>query len=147
VNDKQQLQAMGEEMQQRLQECAKGAAKTQEQRDQLAAKLEDATAQCGVMAELVNRMVSMMVMAGDEAESGSLNPVKAWMFDAQEALAGKLPEHALAMPEGWRLVEKKTCFMLLDGNDVIATLAGPRSEEIAAKIAMLAAAPKPQGGE
>lgn len=59
---------------------------------ELSAQLSDATRQCGLMADLMNRMVTIMVMAGDEAEIGSCNPVKAWMFEAQEALAGKLPD-------------------------------------------------------
>lgn len=51
-----------------------------------------------------------------------------------------------AIPEGWKLVEKKTCFALLRGNDVIATLAGPDAEENAATIAaLLEAAPQTKG--
>ena len=55
-------------------------------------QLAEATRQIGAMATLVNRMFIMMNMAGDVPEKGSLNPVKAWLFDAQTALAGKLPE-------------------------------------------------------
>lgn len=73
----------------------------------LAAQLSDATRQCGVMADLVNRMVTMMVMAGDEAESGSCNPVKAWMFEAQEALAGKLPYPAMTVTETIRTAPER----------------------------------------
>lgn len=59
-------------------------------------QLTEATRQIGAMATLVNRMFIMMNMSGDVPEKGSLNPVKAWLFDAQTALAGKLPEPSSA---------------------------------------------------
>jgi len=40
-----------------------------------------------------------------------------------------------AMPEGWTLIEKKTCYALMHDGAVIATLAGPDSEANAAIIA------------
>lgn len=43
----------------------------------------------------------------------------------------------VSVPQSWRVVEKPTCFALLDGNQVIATLAGPDAEENAAIIAAL----------
>ena len=47
-----------------------------------------------------------------------------------------------AVPEGWRIAEKKNCFVLSHGNNVVASLAGPDAEANAARIAtMLAAAP------
>ncbi len=48
------------------------------------------------------------------------------------------------LPDGWKLVEKKTCYALHCGNTVVATLAGPDAEKNAAIIAsMLSAAPAP----
>ena len=95
------------------------------QRDQLAAQLKDATAQCGAIGELVNRMVIMMGMAGDEAESGSLNPLKAWMFEAQEALSGKLPDVKLSTSTNWPdkcPITRRAFFMEIDG---VPTYGGP----------------------
>lgn len=54
-----------------------------------------------------------------------------------DAIAAE-PER-VSVPEGWRIVEKPTCFALLDGNQVVATLAGPEAEENAAIIAALLA--------
>lgn len=45
------------------------------------------------------------------------------------------PDPADSLPDGWRLVEKETCYALLDGNNVVATLAGPDSVQNAAIIA------------
>lgn len=39
------------------------------------------------------------------------------------------------IPQGWRIVEKATCYQLCSGNEVIATLAGPDAEENAVIIA------------
>ncbi|CUI86355.1 hypothetical protein [Achromobacter sp. 2789STDY5608621] len=47
------------------------------------------------------------------------------------------------IPAGWKLVAKKTCYMLMHDGAVIATLAGPDSKENAAIIASLLAAPAP----
>ena len=46
------------------------------------------------------------------------------------------------LPEGWRIVPKKTCYALVEGNSVIASLAGPDAEENAAIIARILAATK-----
>jgi hypothetical protein len=46
------------------------------------------------------------------------------------------------VPEGWRIVEKKTHYQLNCGNDVIATLTGPAAEENASIIARAIAAPQ-----
>lgn len=52
------------------------------------------------------------------------------------------------IPAGWKLLEKKTCFMLMHDGAVIATLAGPDSKENAAIIAsMLVAAPRSHSAE
>lgn len=45
------------------------------------------------------------------------------------------------MPEGWKLVTKKTCYALMHDGAVIATLAGPESKENAAIIARMLDAP------
>ncbi len=45
------------------------------------------------------------------------------------------------LPDGWKLLAKKTCYMLMHDGAVIATLAGPDSKENAAIIASLLAAP------
>ncbi|HFH2906925.1 hypothetical protein [Pseudomonas aeruginosa] len=39
------------------------------------------------------------------------------------------------MPKDWRVVAKSNCFVLMEGNSVIASLAGPQSELNAARIA------------
>lgn len=39
------------------------------------------------------------------------------------------------LPEGWRIVERSTCYALLDGSTVAATLAGPDAKQNAAIIA------------
>lgn len=49
----------------------------------------------------------------------------------------KQSEQDVSVPSGWRIVEKATCFALMEGNQVIATLAGPEAEENAAIIAAL----------
>lgn len=49
---------------------------------------------------------------------------------------------------GLRVVEKPTCFALMHGREVVATLAGPDAEVNAARIAAMLAAPQPpQQGE
>lgn len=45
------------------------------------------------------------------------------------------------VPEGWKLVTKKTCYALMHDGAVIATLAGPESQANAAIIARMLAAP------
>lgn len=40
-----------------------------------------------------------------------------------------------AMPDGWRLSKKATCYQLSHGNDIIGNLVGPDAEENAAIIA------------
>lgn len=45
------------------------------------------------------------------------------------------------VPDGWKLVTKKTCYTLMHDGAVIATLAGPESEANAAIIARMLAAP------
>lgn len=45
------------------------------------------------------------------------------------------------IPAGWKLLAKKTCYVLMHDGAVIATLAGPESKENAAIIARMLAAP------
>ncbi len=45
------------------------------------------------------------------------------------------------IPAGWKLLAKKTCYVLVHDGSVIATLAGPESEANAAIIARILAAP------
>lgn len=52
------------------------------------------------------------------------------------------PSPAVAVPDDWRIVEKKTCYALICGNEVIATLAGSEAQENAAIIAKLLASPR-----
>lgn len=67
---------------------------------------------------------------------------KVWQARASVQPAGG------AVPEGWKLVEKTTCYVLMDGNRVVASLAGPSADDDARIIAkMLAAAPHPVSGE
>ncbi|HDS1228123.1 TPA: hypothetical protein QEF71_002287 [Stenotrophomonas maltophilia] len=42
-----------------------------------------------------------------------------------------------AMPEGWRLSKKETCYQLSHGNEIIGNLVGPDAEENAAIIARI----------
>lgn len=52
------------------------------------------------------------------------------------------------MPKDWRVVAKSNCFVLMEGNSVIASLAGPQSELNAARIAgALSKAPVAQAGQ
>jgi hypothetical protein len=52
------------------------------------------------------------------------------------------PSPAVAVPENWRIVEKKTCYALMCGNEVIATMAGTEAQENAATIAKLLSSPR-----
>lgn len=45
------------------------------------------------------------------------------------------------IPAGWKLLAKKTCYVLMHDGAVIATLAGPESKENAAIIARMLAPP------
>lgn len=70
-------------------------------------------------------------------DADDLDKLIAAAISAQQS-APDAPER-VSVPEGWRIVEKPTCFALLDGNQVVATLAGPEAEENAAIIAALLA--------
>ncbi len=56
-------------------------------------------------------------------------------------LCNQKPSPAVAVPENWRIVEKKTCYALMCGNEVIATMAGTEAQENAATIAKLLSSP------
>lgn len=137
-------------MEGRVQAAIDACARMQEQRDQLASQLKDATAQCGVLADLVNRMVIMMGMAGDEPENSSLNPLKAWMFEAQEALSGKLPYLHITKPArigGVVFQPGIKASSVLEAAYRAAEDYEPNPAAFKAlQGAMLAAAPEPEGG-
>lgn len=63
----------------------------------------------------------------------------------EAARAALAATSAPAMPEGWRLVEKKTHYQLVNygANEVVALLSGPNAEANAATIARVLAAPTP----
>ena len=134
MNDKKQLAAMGEHLAEQQPMC-------------MAKRIEELEAQARVMNNLVNRMVTMMVMAGYEAESESFNPAKAWMFEAKEALSGNLPIHSeqpLAMVPGG--AGSRDLFERWFMRDYHPDRQGPHIKDItwAAWQAALAAAPKPE---
>lgn len=61
-----------------------------------------------------------------------------WVADVCSWLKDQPPPmtHAVhPLPEGWRLVVKKTHYALLDGDTVVASLAGPDAERYAAILA------------
>lgn len=60
------------------------------------------------------------------------------------AAARSHPVQPVAVPDGWRIVEKSNCHLLCEGNMVIASLAGPEAKDNAAIIARLLAAPAAQ---
>lgn len=110
----------------------------------LAVQLEDATRQCGAMADLL-RDIAAWIMHGDAGEWAGL----VGRIDGQ--LAGKVSEPAV--PEGWRLVPVEPTKGMLEAalSDVVReTPKGLSMNALSARSryqAMLAAAPKPQGGE
>lgn len=67
------------------------------------------------------------------------------MYAAGLAVGEENAKHNAAIragvPEGWKLLAKKTCYVLMHDGAVIATLAGPESEANAAIIARMLAAP------
>lgn len=72
-----------------------------------------------------------------DPDDGGAEPI----LDAIEELRERLPE-------GWRLVEKKTHYQLNNGSAVVANLAGPDAAENAATLArLLSAAPTAAGDE
>lgn len=124
-------------------------ATEQDRRNQLAAQLADATQQCGAMAETL-RDVVRWVVHGDVSEWEKL------IARIDALLAGKVPDHPeqpLAMvPKGYVLVPRVLTREMREafheaheewesGND------WRRDSPDYEWAAMLAAAPKPQGGE
>lgn len=78
--------------------------------------------------------------------NGGVKFGKGWAFtkQAEQSLGATMPLYAAppaqavdlgAMPEGWRLSKKATCYQLSHGNDIIGNLVGPDAEENAAIIA------------
>ncbi len=78
---------MENDLENRLQAALDACARMQDQRDQLAAQLKDATRQCGVMAELLQEVI---VRDDFDREDGDSAGRLLYRIDA--ALAGKLPE-------------------------------------------------------
>lgn len=156
-------------MEDRLQAAIEACARMQEQRDQLAAQLKDATAQCGVMAEVMRDAFAYIDDDQDHSiETGKPLPdnCASLLSRIDAALAGKLPEPVIFMdgcsvgkttsitlPEGWQLVPMEpTREMMLhkSGCDHHAhdDLSCPARRTRATIWAhMLAAAPKQEGGE
>lgn len=136
-------------MEDRVQGAIDACARMQEQRDQLAAQLNDATAQCGVMAGLLRELregaeIHLHNCTVCKNELGIVNwTSKLERIDA--ALAGKLPMSVL--PEGWQLVPveptAEIMTLLARGGYRVLT-----SDEAVVRYYrdVLAAAPKPEGG-
>ncbi|MGL4755999.1 MAG: hypothetical protein ACRCXB_26880 [Aeromonadaceae bacterium] len=145
-----------EDLQARLLECAQGAAKMQEQRDaayvmagksglerdKFAQQLKAANRKIAVMAELLREVRQYPASDNNWGRGfGFLERIDA-------ALAGKVPDHVSgvgekALPEGWKLIEKATCFALVNDGQVIATMAGPAAEDTAAILAAVLSGNQP----
>lgn len=130
-------------MENRVQAAIDACARMQEQRDQLASQLKDATAQCGVMAGLLRELregaeIHLHNCTVCKNEQGIANwTSKLERIDA--TMAGKLP--VPVVPEGWQLVPVDPTESMIGhgcGASVMVV-----SEVVTAWGAMLAAAPKP----
>ncbi|MFM1640935.1 DUF3850 domain-containing protein [Aeromonas salmonicida] len=110
---------------------------------ELAAQLSDATRQCGVMAGLLLEAQRYVRYRLEYTECDA-RIVMGLICDIDAALAGKLPEPA--MPEGWELVEKPNCFVLIHEGRVIASMAGPTAEGTAAILAAVLSGKVPEQG-
>lgn len=117
------------------------------QRDQLAFQLKDATAQCGVMADLLRELregaeIHLHNCTICKNEHGIANwTSKLERIDA--ALAGKLPSPPVTLPEGWKPAPvEPNAYQVLVGRN-----AKPTNDELCVVIYrdMIAAAPKPDG--
>ena len=92
-------------MEDRVQGAIDACARMQEQRDQLAFQLEDATRQCRVMAEVLRDAFAYIDDDQDHSiETGKPLPDNcvSLLSRIDAALAGKLPKPLV--PEGWQLV-------------------------------------------
>jgi len=136
----------------RVQAAIDACARMQEQRDQLASQLKDATAQCWVMADLLRELregaeIHLHNCTVCKNEQGIANwTSKLERIDA--ALAGKLPMSVL--PEGWQLVPVNPDYSMLVTDGCKEHAEGQKCihHDNRRRIwaAMLSAAPKPGGG-
>ena len=92
-------------------------------------RIEELEAQVRGVRELLTRSHPYI---SDQADWGRTYE-KGLLRDIDATLAGELPEPA--MPEGWKLVEKANCFVLIHDGQVIASTAGPTAERTAAILA------------
>ena len=120
------LALAAEAKQQYLAECAAGGEPA------YPAWIEDALAVCG------GGQYGTLARTGNTARDQE-------MYDAGIEVGEANTKHNAAIragvPEGWKLVTKKTCYALMHDGAVIATLAGPESPANAAIIARMLAAP------
>ena len=145
-------------MEDRVQGAIDACARMQEQRDQLAFQLKDATSQCAVAADLLRELregaeIHLHNCIVCKNELGIANwTSKLERIDA--ALSGKLP--APAVPEGWQLVphtptsEMCAAFHKADSywedGWAFDDNGNRHNSPVYQWVAMLAAAPKPEGG-
>ncbi|WP_204807510.1 ASCH/PUA domain-containing protein [Aeromonas veronii] len=59
------------------------------------------------LLDLVERMVKYMVLAGEEPEKDSCNPIKAWMYDAITTMAGQRPKQSVTITETIRTAPER----------------------------------------
>lgn len=135
----------------RVQAAIDACARMQEQRDQLAFQLKDATSQCAVAADLLRELregaeIHLHNCTICKNEQGIANwTSKLERIDA--TLAGKLPDHIgdvskMVAPEGWQLVPVEPTMAMISAATAATTGFGTRAQW----DAMLATAPKPEGG-
>lgn len=113
------------------------------QRDQLAFQFKDATAQCGVMADLLRDAFAYIDDDQDHSiETGKPLPDNcvSLLSRIDAALAGKMPTPGV--PEGWQPVPVEPTMAMISAATAATTGFGTRAQW----DAMLAAAPKPEGG-
>lgn len=130
-------------MENRVQAAIDACARMQEQRDQLAFQLKDATAQCGVMADLLRDAFAYIDDDQDHSiETGKPLPDNcvSLLSRIDAALAGKMPTPGV--PEGWQPVPVEPTMAMISAATAATTGFGTRAQW----DAMLAAAPKPEGG-
>jgi len=82
-----------------------------------------------------------IIVAGCAAEIDTFRASTMDAYARAAVEADRRERREVALPDGWRIVEKKTCYTLLNGNEVVATLAGPDAHDNAAIIAHALAAP------
>ena len=63
-----------------------------------------------------------------------------WSVEAASIRAA-LEAKAEPVAEGWKVITRPTCYQLVFGNEIVATLAGPNAEGNAAAIAAMLSAP------